>query len=295
MTPVVKFPLTPPKSTTRLLVSRWIRGLPLTLPIRSCRKACTSSPSIVRRRLRRLPPSRSSFSTRYTSKACSARCRAAVMPATPPPMTRARCTTGTAVSPRDRFNRALATAMRTSCFAFCGGLRLLAHVHPGTLVADVGHLEQELVQARFPDRLAEHGLVRAGRTGGHDHAVQAVLLDGLFDLFLGILRAGVEIFVGVDDIRQRARVLLDGGDVHHPADIDAAVADEDADPGLLLRFHLGLRRVFLLGGQRSPRRGDHPRGGGGGAACLGDRLGDVLRRLKGAADIDPFPRCGKGG
>ncbi len=41
------------------------------------------------------------------------------MPATPPPMTRRALNDGHgSVSPSDRFNRALATAMRTSCFAF---------------------------------------------------------------------------------------------------------------------------------------------------------------------------------
>ena len=214
------------------------------------------------------------------------------MPATPPPMTRPRCTTGTAVSPSDRFNRALATAMRTSVFRLFGGFRFLAHVHPGALVADVGHLEEVLVETRLPDRLLEQGLVGPRRAGGDDHPVQAVLLDRLLDLLLGILRAGVEIFVHVHHVGKRAGVLLHAGDVDDPADVDPAVADEDADPGRLPR-HVAFGRVLLRPGERPARLREE-----GGCrfrrrAGLDDRFRDVLRALKDAAGENAFPRGGE--
>ena len=53
------------------------------------RKAGTSWPSRVLSRRRAVPPSWSVFSTKCTGKPWSARARAAVMPATPPPTTRA--------------------------------------------------------------------------------------------------------------------------------------------------------------------------------------------------------------
>ena len=61
-----------------------------------------------------------------------------------------------------------------------GLLRLLG-VHPARLVADVGHLEEERVEAGLAQRVLEDGLVRARRAAGDDHAVEVVLLDGLAD------------------------------------------------------------------------------------------------------------------
>ena len=124
------------------------------------------------------------------------------------------------------------------------GLLLLAHVDPGALISDIGHLEEKLVQPRFPDRLPKHGLVGPRRAGGDDHTVQFVLCDGILDLFLGILGAGVEIFIHIDDILQRAGILLHRGNIHHPSDIDPAMADEDPDPGFL-PGDVHLRRIFL--------------------------------------------------
>ena len=61
-----------------------------------------------------------------------------------------------------------------------GLLRLLG-VYPARLVADVGHLEEERVEARLTQGVLEDGLVRARRTAGHHDAVEVVLLDLLAD------------------------------------------------------------------------------------------------------------------
>ena len=61
-----------------------------------------------------------------------------------------------------------------------GLLRLLG-VHPARLVADVGHLEEERIEARLTQGVLEDGLVRARRTAGDHDAVEVVLLDRLAD------------------------------------------------------------------------------------------------------------------
>ena len=57
---------------------------------------------------------------------------------------------------------------------FGGGFRRV-RMHPGTLVADVGHFEQIRVQTRFAQRFAEQRLVRSRGAGGHHDAVEPVL------------------------------------------------------------------------------------------------------------------------
>ena len=61
----------------------------------------------------------------------------------------------------------------------CRGLPGELHVHPGALIADVGHLEEVLVETRLADRLLEQRLVGPRRAGGDDHPVEAMLLDRL--------------------------------------------------------------------------------------------------------------------
>ena len=111
--------------------------------------------------------------------------------------------------------------------------RLLLHVNPGALVADVRHFEQVLVQAGLPHSLPEHRFMGSGRTGGHDDPVQVVLFDRVADLCLGVLRAGVEVVFDMNDILERSRVISHLRNIDDAADVDAAVADEYADPGFL--------------------------------------------------------------
>ena len=117
------------------------------------------------------------------------------------------------------------------------GLFRLVHMHPGVLVADVGHFEEVGVEARLPDGLLEHGHVGPGGAGGHHHPVELVLLDEIQNLTLGVRGAGEQVLVGHRHPRQGGDVFGEGRDVDDAADVDAAVADEDADARLLARRH----------------------------------------------------------
>ena len=130
---------------------------------------------------------------------------------------------------------------------------LLLHVNPGALVADVRHFEQVLVQSGLPHRFSEHRFVGSWRTGRHDDPVQFVLLDGILDFCLSVLRAGIEVVLDMDDIFQRLCILPDLGHVDDAADIDPAVADEYANPGFLV-FDISFRRILSFNEHRSPRQ-----------------------------------------
>ena len=78
---------------------------------------------------------------------------------------------------------------------FFRGLLGLLHVHPGILVADIGHLKEVLVQPGIDHGLPEQGLVGDGRAGRHHHPVELLFFDDLGHVHLGVLGAGEEIFV----------------------------------------------------------------------------------------------------
>ena len=63
-----------------------------------------------------------------------------------------------------------------------GGLFLLLGVHPGAVLADVGHVEEVLVDAGLAERVPEQRLVRSRRAGRDDHAVEPLLPDRVGDL-----------------------------------------------------------------------------------------------------------------
>ena len=108
-----------------------------------------------------------------------------------------------------------------------GLLRRLDRVFrdPRVVLADVRHLEEELVEAAVRHCLAEGGLVHGGRTGGDDHAVDAELLDVVLDEHL----ARVLVLARLGHARKRGGELDDLGDVDLAGDVAAAVADVDAD------------------------------------------------------------------
>ena len=127
-----------------------------------------------------------------------------------------------------------------------GGLGFLL-VHPGVLVADVGHFQEIGVQTRLPQGVLEQGFVGPGGAGRDDDAVEIKLLDLLGNEFLGIGGAGEEIVFHRDDARQAPGVFRQGLDVHHPGDVDAAGADKDPDADLLSR-DIPFRRIGLFPG-----------------------------------------------
>ena len=83
-----------------------------------------------------------------------------------------------------------------------------------------------------------------GAAGGHDHAVQLVLDDLFLDLVLSVLRAGKQVLIRIDDIRQGCRIFVNCRNIHDPADIDAAIADKDPDPGLPCPVYLSSPGTF---------------------------------------------------
>ena len=173
-----------------------------------------------------------------------------------------------------------------------GPLRLV-HVDPGVLVPDVGHLEEALVEPGLPHGLLEEGFVGPWGAGGHHHPVEPLLLYGGGHLLDGVLGAGEEVVLDEGHPREPPGVLRHLLHVHHPGDVDAAVADEDPDPG-----GLGIDVPFR---RKLPGLGLAPAGGGQEglglrrrAAGLHHRLGDVLGARGGAADEDAWPGGGEG-
>src|SRR5208283_2501512 len=139
-------------------------------------------------------------------------------------------------------------------FGLCGcSLRLLL-VDPGILVADIGHLKEVFVQTAVFESLLEKRLMGPGRTGRYDDPVEPVLFYDLLHFLLAVLGAGEEVVGSVDHIRKSCGVLCNVLNIHHRGDVYAAVANKDADPGLLLRGVL-LDRDFLYSNLRTPCRG----------------------------------------
>ena len=113
---------------------------------------------------------------------------------------------------------------------FRGRDRLL-RVHPRALVADVDHLDQVRVQADRSRCLAEDRLVCLRRARSDDDSIQVVLDDAVLYLALRALGAGEEQILGERDVWKRVSVLRELRDVEYAADVDTAVADEDAHAG----------------------------------------------------------------
>ena len=103
-------------------------------------------------------------------------------------------------------------------------------VHPRALLADVGHLQEVLVDAGPLQRLAERRLVHARAAGGDDDTVERVLCDVLDDHLLTGVGAHVLVRFRHDDSGQRCCVCLQGIAVDDVGYVRAAVADVHADP-----------------------------------------------------------------
>ena len=126
------------------------------------------------------PPMEGDFSTSTTLWPPLAMSSAAWMPAMPPPSTRARLVTGTWMGCSGWLRLTFSTMTRTRSTALAVvGLALL--VHPGAVLAQVGHLAQVGVEPGLGHGAAEGRLVHARRAGRHHHAGELVLLDGLLD------------------------------------------------------------------------------------------------------------------
>ena len=78
-----------------------------------------------------------------------------------------------------------------------GGCLLAVLVHPGAVLADVGHLAEERVEPGLLGGLAEGLLVHARTAGGNHHAVQPVLGHGFLQQRLPGVGAHVLVFAGM--------------------------------------------------------------------------------------------------
>ena len=162
----------------------------------------------------------------------------------------------------------------------------LLAVHPGAVIADVGHLEEIAVQSDLADVLLEELLVRAGRARRHHHPVERVLLNAFLDLGQRVLRAGVEQVFRVGHAGEILRCFRHRGYVHGAGDVRPARADEYTHPGLL-GAHVALLGILLGRNHRAARLAQLPAGQGRGCRSLHHGLGNVLGGLEGAADEDP--------
>ena len=110
------------------------------------------------------------------------------------------------------------------------GGRFLVDVHPGAVLADVGHLQQVGIETGVLAGPAEGLLVQVRRAGGHDDARQALLLDVLFDQALAERRAHELVVAGdghvFDVLARPARDLFH---VDRAGDVAAAMTDVNAD------------------------------------------------------------------
>ena len=97
------------------------------------------------------------------------------------------------------------------------------------MLADVGHLTHELVEAGLVDRAAEGLLVHVRRTRSDHDAGQTVLRDGFAHERLAWVAAHVLVAGREGDAGVVPEGLGDGLDVDGAGDVLAALADEDAD------------------------------------------------------------------
>ena len=147
-----------------------------------------------------------------------------------------------------------------------GRLRLVL-MHPGALVADVGHLEEILVEAGVAQHILEDGLVGGGAAGRHHHPVQVVLLDHLDHLVLGVFGAGKEIVLGVSDIgNDRAYSTMAGTSATPPILMPQLQTKTPTRGGSSGTSCSGGK--FLLFQQGVPGRGQGSGGRGRGGAAL---------------------------
>ena len=168
----------------------------------------------------------------------------------------------------------------------------LPGMDPGTLVADIDHLDQTGIQTRVFQGLLKKRFMGSGRTGGNDNPVQVVGDNGLFQRFHRILGTGVEGVGVIDHAFHISHRIFHLVHIHHRTDVDAAMADKHA----YARF-IGvcfLFRIILMDNSLSPLLFQKSGGNAGGSGCLGHGFGDVLWPLEGAGNNHPVPVGGKG-
>ena len=114
-------------------------------------------------------------------------------------------------------------------FGLFGGHVLVRGMHPGALVADIGHVKQVSVHAGITDGFLKQRFVGPGCTGSHHNAVEFLFANDFNHFVLGVLTAGEKVLFGIHDMRQGSGIVRDRWDIGNAADIDAAVADKNTD------------------------------------------------------------------
>ena len=161
-------------------------------------------------------------------------------------------------------------------------------MHPRALIADVGHLEKVGIEPGAAEHVSKQRAVGQRRAAGDNDPVQILPAHLLGYVFHTVLRTRIQVGLGMGDAGQCCRVLGNAGHVEETADVRTAVANEHADPQLLLGdITLGGKLGF--GGQREPSFAEAGRGRGRGPAGFDDRLGNVFRLAEGADCVDPGP------
>ena len=189
------------------------------------------------------PPMLGFFSTRKTFLPVAESLSAASMPAMPPPTTMHGRVDRHLDGVQRLVERQAMDLRAQDALGLLGGLVLVLG-DPGAVLAHVGHLEQERVEAGVGRGLAERGLVHGRRAGRHDDAVHAELLDVFFDQVLAGIRAHVLVLARDHHVGLLGSPGGDLLDVDLAADVAAAVAEVDGDLLVshvrLLRAHAGI-------------------------------------------------------
>src|SRR6185369_2589529 len=110
---------------------------------------------------------------------------------------------------------------------FLGGF-FFVFVDPGAVLADVGHLAQERIEAGRFDGFADGFLMHARAAGGDDDMGEFLLLDGFLEQVLAGIGTHVFVFDGEGDAGEPAYFPGYALDVDGTGDVLAAVADEYA-------------------------------------------------------------------
>ena len=121
-------------------------------------------------------------------------------------------------------------------------------MHPGTLVTNVGHIDQIRVEARSTQTGLEKWLVGKRCACCNHNPVGTSLADGFTDLGDIVLRAGVQGVLGMDDSGQGIGISGNGVNIEETGNVGATVADEDGSADLLLT-NIAFDRVFGCPGQ----------------------------------------------
>ena len=117
----------------------------------------------------------------------------------------------------------------------------------------------------------------------HNDTVKLVLHNLFFDKLLRVLRTRVNVRFRINNVGQSLGVLHNLGNIHHSANVDSAVTNEDADSRRLSK-DVSFRRVTSCCNLSSSGTSDYAHSFGCSSACLRHALGDVFRRGKSPAN-----------